>query len=356
MATHRKIVHVCQLDKFIPPYIDFIEEHFQDFSTRHEFYIAGDRTKYPYKARNNVVHAASGRLGVVKYLAALAKAIHRSDKVILHGLFKARIVQLLSCMPWVHKKCYWVIWGGDLYRYQAAGIGWRRRTDAFLRRFVIRRLGHLVSCIPGEYELARRWYGASGKLHRCFTYPSNLYIDGPAYECPNQVLNIQIGNSADPANHHHEILERLLPFRDENIVIHAPLSYGDPAHAQSVADVGKVLFGDKFRAQTDFIPLDEYRTFLAQMDIAIFNHNRQQAIGNATTLLGLGKKVYLRRGTTSWSFYADLGVTVFDSAQLNISGIDETTAAANRKIISEYFSLPNLEAQLNDLFNDVTAR
>ena len=42
------------------------------------------------------------------------------------------------------------------------------------------------------------------------------------------------------------------------------------------------------------LPLSDYLKILGKIDIAIFNHERQQAVGNITSLLGLGKKVYIK--------------------------------------------------------------
>lgn len=44
------------------------------------------------------------------------------------------------------------------------------------------------------------------------------------------------------------------------------------------------------------MPFEEYLGLLAKIDIAILNHKRQQAMGNITTLLGLGKKYILGIG------------------------------------------------------------
>jgi len=46
------------------------------------------------------------------------------------------------------------------------------------------------------------------------------------------------------------------------------------------------IFREKFKPLVDFIPFDEYLNLLAKVDIAIFNHKRQQTMGNITTLLG----------------------------------------------------------------------
>ena len=47
-----------------------------------------------------------------------------------------------------------------------------------------------------------------------------------------------------------------------------------------------IYFWRKFKPLVDFMPFDEYLNLLAKVDIAIFNHKRQQAMGNTTILLG----------------------------------------------------------------------
>lgn len=61
------------------------------------------------------------------------------------------------------------------------------------------------------------------------------------------------------------------------------------------------------------MPFEEYLGLLAKIDIAILNHKRQQAMGNITTLLGLGKKYILgdRDDITSWKFCLDHEFKVF---------------------------------------------
>src|SRR5690606_28770612 len=104
------------------------------------------------------------------------------------------------------------------------------------RRFVIQRVGHLVTYIPGDLELARKWYGARGKYHECLMYLSNTI--GPQIEpvvlqevADRGSVNILVGNSADPTNNHIDSLQKLLSFKDHDLKIYAPLSYGDKSHA-----------------------------------------------------------------------------------------------------------------------------
>jgi dTDP-N-acetylfucosamine:lipid II N-acetylfucosaminyltransferase len=351
MSKSGKIVHICNLDKFIPPFIDFIEEHFDDFDTRHVFWVRGDSEKFPYRPRKNIINAPLGRLrSVFSYI----KAVNSADKIILHGLFHGNQIRLLSVMPWLHKKCYWCIWGGDLYTRQVAKRTIKSRINEVFRRWLIRRIGHLITHIKGDVELARKWYGAKGKWHDSFMYTSNLFKDIPWFPSTNSTINILIGNSADPSNNHFEILEKLKPFKDADIQIYAPLSYGDQQHAKFVSEYGKELFHHKFTAVTNFMASSEYFSFLSGINIAIFNHKRQQAMGNTTTLLGMGKQVFLRSDTTQWDFLRSLGLTVFDISKINQLDLAGVSAAVkieeNINVVRSYFSVGNLVKSLRGIF------
>lgn len=295
---NQNILHIGPCDKFIPPFIEFVKDNF-DFS-KHEFLLSNSMSENEFISYPNVKLSGKDKVSKIRHYASVISKMRQADKIILHSLFDIKIVQILFFSPWLLKKCYWVMWGGDLYVHS---LGKRTRywyKNEFFRRPVIKNMGHLVTYIKGDVDLARKWYGATGEYHECLMYLSNTY---KALDIPNiksSTINIQIGNSADPSNNHIEILDKLLPFKDKNIRIYAPLSYGDKAHAKEVISTGKELFGDKFIALTDFMPFEEYLKFLGSIDIAIFNHKRQQAMGNTITLLGLGKTVFIRSDTTQW--------------------------------------------------------
>ncbi len=225
----------------------------------------------------------------------------------------------------------------------------------WFRRFVISRLGHFVTYIKGDYELAQQWYGARGEYHECLMYPSNVFDPQilqkkEAGKKSHPGLNILVGNSADPSNHHIEVLEQLLPYKDQDIKIHVPLSYGDQDHAQQVINQGKQWFGDKFVPLTSFMALDQYLCFLKNVDIAIFKHERQQAMGNTITLLGLGKTVYMRRDVSQWCFLNDIGVSLKSVSDFSLSCLSEDDASQNSKVIQSYFTKQRLIDQLSHIF------
>lgn len=346
------ILHVAGLDKFIPPFVKLVEEEFK--ADNHQFWLTGDTVKYPiehseakYVCGDGVWHKFAG-------YAKLVKQLHSARKVMLHGLFNIRVVLVLALCPWVLPKCHWIIWGGDLYQFRKASNTWQSRIKEPLRRFVIRRVGHLVTYIDGDVDLARQWYGAKGTHHECIMYLSNVVdpkmITEPGPASDHDGLNILLGNSADPSNNHIEALERLLPFKDQPFKIYAPLSYGDQSHAKKVISQGKAWFGDKFVPMTDFMPFEQYLEFLKSLDIAIFNHQRQQAMGNTITLLGMGKTVFMRSDVSHWRFLKGLGVKLNDVENLELCRIAPDEADENARVVYSYFSRATLMKQLANIF------
>lgn len=342
----QKILHLGPCDKFIPPFIEFIKDNF-DFDD-HLFLLTNSMSENELINHSNVKLSGKGKFSIVKHYALVIRKMKQADKIILHSLFDIKIVQILFFSPWLLKKCYWVMWGGDLYSYQ---LGKRNKSwykNEFFRRPVIKNMGHLVTYIKGDVDLARKWYGAKGEYHECLMYLSNIYKTLDILNTQSDTINIQIGNSADPSNNHIEILNKLLPFKHKNIRIYAPLSYGNKDHAKEVISKGKELFSDKFIALTDFMPFEQYLKFLGSIDIAIFNHKRQQAMGNTITLLGLGKTVFIRGDTTQWEFFKDKNIEVLNTLNFELNYIKDLEK--NIKNTADYFSKEILIEQYKLLF------
>ena len=208
-----------------------------------------------------------------------------------------------------------------------------------------------ITHIKQDYELAQKWYVAQGQYYDCFMYPSNLYRDFDIKEVNKKYIAIQVGNSADYSNNHFEIFEKLKKFK--NIRIYCPLSYGDKIYADKVIKKGKEIFGEKFIPITKFLEYSKYLEFLSQIDIAIFAHNRQQAVGNITSLLGMKKTVYLKERVTTYSMLKELGVKVklFDILD-SLERFEDDILEKNKEIIRERFSEKRLIEEWKKIFED----
>lgn len=345
----KKTLHIAGCDKFIPPFIDFVKENF-DFN-EHYFILTGGMAQDELKRDPSVILFKRTIIGRLRYYFQAIIKMHQAKKIILHGLFDFKLVIILFFMPWLLKKCYWVMWGGDLYAYQLGERNFKWKLREYFRHHVIRKIEYLVTYIKGDYELAQKWYGAVGQYQECLMYTSNLYKSYKVEERHHSGVNILIGNSADPTNNHLEILENLEVYKDQDITIYAPLSYGDPVYAKWVIEEGEKRFGDRFIPLVKMMPLEDYLDFLAEIDIAIFNHKRQQAMGNTITLLGLGKKVYMRSDVTQWKFFRDHDIEVFDVRNIDLVAMEDNKIRCNREYIEMYFSVENYRKQLFDIFN-----
>lgn len=343
---NQKTLHFCHQEKFISDFIEFIGEHFD--KRQHDFWVFGGDAKYSVPKPVNVKVANVNKFLKVKDYLFLIVAMCRAKKIIVHGLFNPVLIRILCCMPWLLKKCYWVMWGGDFYIHQAAVKGWGWHKNEFFRHLVIKKMGHLVTGTPGDVELVRKWYGAKGEHIRCFNYPSNIYKPYDIGEKKHSTINIQIGNSADPSNFHFEILEKLVRYKKDDIKLFAPLSYGDKEYAEKVIEKGKGVFGDKFYPLTEMLPFEQYLEFLAEIDIAVFNHRRQQAFGNTITLLGLGKKVYLNLESTLNGVFKEFDIKIFDINKIDIELLDKQARFSNIEKVKTAFSEESLVKSLKE--------
>lgn len=350
------ILHFCTLEKFIPSFIELINDEFD--SESHRFLVFGDRKKFPFKEAPNVEYYPS----FIKFGGSLwasittayrfIKLCNQSKKVILHGLWDDHLIELLFFFPQILKKCYWAVWGGDLYRYKFRANKIRLIVHEFFRRVVIKRLENIIAFIPGDFELAQKWYLTRARLHRCFMYTSNIFVPPETINCDNEfnrVVKILIGNSADPRNNHIEAFEKIRGLKDSAIQILVPLSYGDRGYAKDIIKIGKEIFGEKFVPIENFMDLREYLAFLSQVDIAVFNHDRQQAMGNIIALLGSGKRVFLRKEVVTYEFFRNLGVKIFDVQEFCLNCL-KISMKDNIKVIQENFSRDRLINDLNEIF------
>ncbi len=335
-------------DKFLPNFLFFLKD--KNLLCNHQFYFYGKSIDNTFESYPMVYYGA--RLGFFYPLNTfkLIRKMHQAQKIVIHGLFNHELIVLLWFMPWLLKKSYWVVWGRDLYKYKARKTNIKSRWKELFRKSVIKKIGHLVTYIKGDYYLAKDWYKAKGDYLEFFMYPSNLFRPIETLVNNTDTVNILVGNSAARSNFHIEVFEKLERFKNDNMKIYVPLSYGNKNYAKIVKSIGEAKFGDKFKPLMNQLPLSEYLELLSNIDVAIFYHDRQQAMGNTINLLGMGKKVFIRRDVTQWSFFEDIGVRIFDIKDLNIEPLNRSISARNYKIISEYFSEENYLYQLKEIF------
>ena len=342
------ILHVMHNDKFNNDFIRFINKNFE--KQDHIFFImyGSSPEKLSIKFFSNVTfYKKKYKIKILELLnifIVMLKACKKAHKIYFHGLFgKYKILFLFFFRNYL-KYSNWIIWGGDLYCYEKRKKDLKYKIWYYVEDYVKKNIGYISTLVPEDYEIAKKYYKVNGKYQKAL-YPFNndfKYIES-LIAGPKDEIYIQIGNSADPSNNHFEIIDLLSKFKSEKIRIYAILSYGDSIYAQKVNKYGKEIFGDKFIGIFDFMSIDKYWSYIKDIDILIFNHKRQQGLGNITMLSYLEKKVYLRKEISSWSYLTkDLKLELNSFEEIESQDFQEfvtNNAKGNRKkILATVFS------------------
>ncbi|HPH11995.1 MAG TPA: TDP-N-acetylfucosamine:lipid II N-acetylfucosaminyltransferase [Thermotogota bacterium] len=303
-------LHIMPNSIYTNAYIEFINKYFAEED--HVFFVSV-RSELSKLVQANNVTTFSIKCHPIRFI----KLLRVSNKIFLHGFFyRGKSILYWYLNSYLLKKSYWVIWGGDLYFYKHRPRNFKSNLTEFFRKRVIKKIPRIISFVPGDYELARNVYGVKAKYYPAF-YPNPISFElldknKIGIENPSKRI-ILLGNSADPTNNHIEMINKLSKFSSENLVIICPLSYGNKDYANRVIEYGKSIFGGKFVPLLKLLNVNEYSRILNVVDIAIFNHDRQQAGSNITALLYLGKKVYIRKNTTTWQYFEDKCIKIYDT-------------------------------------------
>jgi dTDP-N-acetylfucosamine:lipid II N-acetylfucosaminyltransferase len=341
----RKIVHIVFNEKFIKDFYDLIIENFDRDEHVFIFLPGVDEVKCKIPLAKNVLKITQDSKvfkNKIKLFNLLNKQCKDADKIVLHSLINQNVVRFLFFYRYLLKKCYWIMWGADVYSYRRKTKGIKGVIGKYMRRSVFKSIGYLVTGTPGDVEIARKQYQSSGKHIRCFNYPSNLYKHCDLPKVENERIVVQIGNSADPTNNHEKIFDLLHIVESDSYTIFCPLSYGHKDYIEKVLKSGLSTFKDKFQPALDFVPLDEYVIQLAKVDIAIFAHKRQQAFGNIITLLGLGKTVYLYKDNPLYDLFSDIGIIIHDIEQFSLAKQSNLISESNIAKVKANFSEKSL--------------
>jgi len=243
------IVHIIKNSKFIGPFITFIKDNFD--IKEHLFLIVGESGECEQlpKYKEIKYFSAPMRGQYIDFSKEIKPYFKQSDKIILHGLFIPNLVFFLFFNRKFLQRCYWIIYGGDLYYYQFNSHRAFGKILEFFRKPVIKGLGNIIMYAQGDFKLSEKWYATKAKFHECLYYPYlgvNDYLKDIKLEnVKKDTITIMLGNSAADSNNH---IVSLLKIKEEvgdtDIKIICPLSYGgSKEYVKKVVAEGNKLFG-----------------------------------------------------------------------------------------------------------------
>ncbi len=313
------VLHIISSDKFTTGYINFMTKEVPSYN--HFFVVLGMFDETGLINKNNVYI-------IRDYFEILLKGcirtlVNSSKKIIVSGVFTSYIAVAFWKKKFL-KKTFLHFWGGDFYHLRKPAKDIRTAMKIRLKKYCARNCAGLLFLIEGEYD---NFHEITGIVNRHYIAPMPgdplEKIHYAAYRSTSDKteqkthINILVGNSATNTNQHAEVFEALGKYPLNMMNIYVPLSYGSPVYREFVLKEGHRLLGTSFHPMLDFMSKKEYISFLAKMDIGIFNNDRQQGMGNINAMLGLGKKVFIRNDTSMWKKYFNEGWAIYSISSIS---------------------------------------
>lgn len=358
-----KIANIISDEKFIDGVIEC--QDLTSLMAEHEYIIVSDSIvdfKYIKKYRNKVTHILPKQ-----FLGYLIE--NEFDAVFLHSfcvLFPSLIVQIPLGI-----KVFWFSWGYDIYTYPKSHPFVQLNLYGKETRKILPKTGfHIKSAIKNllglkalksnlEYKALNRIDFYSGVLEYEYDLLKSISVfkaKPVSYQYSNLSIldqkvdnkiftgnNILIGNSGDCSNNHIDVIKYLQSVNLNNRKIYMPLAYsGMPEYIFKVKCLYEQKFKIKFVPLETFVPYDEYLNIMSSCSVAIFAHERQQAIGNINMALQNGCKVFISETNLVYDFYKKLGITLFslqtDFSQKELdTPLEEDQILNNKRIIRDRY-------------------
>ncbi|MTI53431.1 TDP-N-acetylfucosamine:lipid II N-acetylfucosaminyltransferase [Geosporobacter ferrireducens] len=333
-----KNLHLMYDNQYCSRFMHFINQHFPN--DEHMFVIVGDKMqKLKMITTDDIANVEI--LDLKCDLSRLLELINTCTKIFIHYLsdYFCEIV----CKFDIKKPIYWPIWGGDLYYHidyeiydpltkkllEKLGFNMNSKVNKnsishIFRRATIRKIKYCLNTIDEDFDILKENFITNAKCMK-FAYPNpvekvnmddmNEIYERYSYLKGNYEHIILVGNSPDPSNNHLDIFHKLKSLRLKDYCVIVPLSYGgNDAYIRAIINEGKKNFGNRFIPLTEYMEPSEYYKLLNQVDVAIYYHNRQQAVGNIRLLSSLEKGVFLKENVTTFRKFK----------RLNLKGVKST--------------------------------
>jgi hypothetical protein len=244
----------------------------------------------------------------------------------------------------IMKKIVWVEWGYDLYNWRIKNSNLKSKLKNAINYSFRKKIKYFVAIFPPDIEVFKNEFTSSAQTFYA-TYVQRQYdsyfkkainlVTLSEKSKNNDTINIQIGNSCDESLNHIEVLQDLLKFKDEKIKIYIPLSYGNMATGDAIEIKAKSLFGDKVVCIRKMIDKEKYLDFLASIDIAIFNTQRQIGLGNLAPLRYMGKKIFIPAGSVMYEHFRSQGINICDYNRIKLMNFESFTEPVDMRKAKE---------------------
>lgn len=342
-----KLVHCVTDEKFTRVIIDDFEFLSERCISKYVLITRRPQREFRYISNLKNIEIIEEK-DFLKYLES-----EKCDYVILHH-FKSLPYGLTAKIP-KDIRVVWFSWGMDIYgkvmnkpfvyipnmyheetqklikptfkeRIQKIK-GWINR---YLHKNVIikavKRIDYYSGVIPEEYGMMQRlsFFRAKPVDFRYGSPYKGIELSLLDEETPKLGNDILIGNSGDPRNNHADIFIKLKDIDLENRKVVVPLSYGGTKmYRDQIKSIGKEIWGDRFIAIENFMPLQEYEKVISSCGFRIFGQERQQAMGNIGIALRTGCKVFVYKSSIIYKHFEKYQIKLYSIEEdLNSEGLE----------------------------------
>ncbi len=297
---HYKYIHIFWHDdlKFSTRIVQMINDQSNGFTVADHLFVTPYLRVYnALKDHENVVYYQTSdprSADIVNKFAPYA------DWIFLNSL--SDWLNTLRIKRKYQPRIIWRTWGHELRFADKEGalIGNAvKRVVRFLLRQEINRFYAVgISNVVDKLDIADRF----GNV-RTIRYPYPVHIANgisiselaTERRDTSEPYSVMVGHSGHPVDNHIEILKRLERYRDENIRIFLPFSYGNKEYMDDVRKYAAASWGDKAVIIDSFLEYPEYLRLCAEMDAVILDGIQSYALGNLIIFLSLRKKIYVNR-------------------------------------------------------------
>lgn len=269
------------------------------------------------------------------------RQMDEADIIIWHGLlFGARRTIVPLIYRQYMKKSIWIIRGIDLYN-------WRIQKSNFASKIINKinyicrknmpRIGYIAHTDESVY---RDQFGEQAKrFYLPYAIPKDAFDTMERYRDSiprdNGKIYVQVAHNSYTFNNHEKILDDLSKFKNENIRVIVPLSYGNDWYNKEdnyVARISKKaeeIFGGKTACMKRLMPPHNYSELLCNIDISVYQSKRQNALGNILRSLYTGNKVFLSPDNPLYTLYVQNGIEIGNADEIKNMTYEEFITPVN---------------------------
>lgn len=283
----------------------------------------------------NVIFAEN--IGRLKKMYFEYKLYRNATYIILHGMFFGiRPLIPLIIDQSLLKKVSWIEHGGDLYNWKNNEDNFRAYFDNYINKKIKEASNVIGVCHP----LDKNFLLSEFNIKAPVIYTQFRTIENPfkkfeetKFKFNKGSVFIQVGHNAFQFGNHISILNHLVKFKDKNLKLILPMSYGLSGihggreggiqYRNAVFKIAKLLFHSKAILMNKKIPFENYLQYLWNVDIVILNIERQAALGNIHPLLYMNKKIFLPGNSPMYKFFIENGVEIYDTNRIDDMTFEE---------------------------------